>query len=225
MDCKTELLSFISSIIFSFSPPSLLQKVKSAFASLWYTLLIHFPMNSVLQSIISCFSSPFSYINASSLSCFSFPSNMFISFHNAAGFFSISFIFITSQSLFLFPVIMCVTAFCVRYFSSHSSIFPWFPSFLAYLHSLLNFDLRLTFSFNSLSTQGAALVVCHFLPGLSNLVLFIVCFTAVFIFSIQCLKPCLLPILALTFFTHIAMFVGCLLIQVNLFLGFFFPPL
>merc|ERR1712121_621978 len=123
------------------------------------------------------------------------------------------------------PVIICVTAFCVWYFSSHYSIFFWFPSFLAYLHSLLSFDLLLTFSFNSLSTQGAALIVCHFLPGLSSLVLFIVCFTAVLIFSIQCLKPCLLPILTLTFFTHFAIYFGCLLIQVILFLGFFLPPL
>merc|ERR1711895_227887 len=220
-----EFLFFICSSIFSFFPPSLLQNVKSAFASLWYTLLFHFSMKSVLHSIISCFSYPFSSINASSLSCFSLPSSKFISFHSAAGFLSISFIFIASHSLFLFPVIICVAAFCVWYFSSHSFIFSWFPPFLAYLHSLLNFDLRLTFSFNSLSTHGAALIVCHFLPGLSNLVLFIVCFTAVFIFSMQCLKPYLLPILALTFFTHFAMFVGYLLIQVNLFLGFFFPPL
>merc|ERR1711888_194964 len=105
----------------------------------------------------------------------------------------------------------------LSFLGQNSHFSSWFPFFLACLHSLLYFDLRLTLSFNSLSTHGAALVVSHFLPGLSSLVLFIVCFTAVPIFSMQSLKPCLLPILAFTFSTHLAIFTGFLLIQFILF--------
>merc|ERR1712121_31655 len=123
------------------------------------------------------------------------------------------------------PTIMFVTPFRMRYFSLLLSISSWFPLFLAYLHSLLNFDLRFTLSFSSLSTNGAALIVCHFLPGLLSLVFFMVWFTATFNFSMQFLKPCLLPILAFIFSTHFVILTGFLLIHVILFLGFFLLPL
>merc|ERR1712121_180184 len=154
-----ELSLFICSIIFFFSPSfSLYQNVKSAFCNFWYTCSVQSFRNSLLHSIISFFPPSSSNIKASSLSSFPLPVITFIIFQKAWGLCSVSAIILSSQFVFLFWAMSAVIFFCWKYFLLHSSISSSFPLFLAYLHSLLYFDLNSMLSVNSLSTHGAAFI-------------------------------------------------------------------